>query len=326
MSYPWLFLVFSCFAPASPQYIDSGTVAADAPLDLTDSAYQYPLPYTHYFNLPPNFEPFQRDSPLGGDYQQSDPARKRRTVEEAKNWLPNLVDTDKTIYLKGDEAPPSVIIGYHDDDNKTEVEKKNFSPWGGKRDRPLASFEHMWSWKRSSNIREPSMPKRVRFSPWGGKRSGQMIYKPGAKAPKIIFFSSVPELRRIVSNYSPSGKQLNLASFQFIPGIDKRHPIKIPAMSSAEGSGADRTLREALPFNTLMEPTSQLFKPGHPYNEVHLKKDGKRKMKFSIWGGKRAPPIIGPIWTPASADLQDSTLHSILMLRNKMKNDALNSL
>lgn len=317
MSQPWLLLAFSWIGPVSLQYIETGALDADAPLDLTDTGLQYP----QYFNRPPSFDTFQND--MAVNYQQVPEAtRKRRTANDPDSdtitWRPNLVDTDNTVYFKSDIHSP-FLVGYNEN-NQTEVEKKNFSPWGGKRGRPHASFEHMWSWKRSLGIREPSMPKRVRFSPWGGKRSGQMIYKPGAKASKIIFFSSIPELRRIVSSYSPKS-----GNTDFIPGMDKRHPIRILALSGSH-LDVDRTLRDALPFSSSMDSAPKLFKPGHPYNEVHLKKDGKRKMKFSIWGGKRSPPIIGPIWTPASENVQDSALHTILLYRNMPKVEQLNAL
>lgn len=273
--------------------------------------------------------PFQFYQPNDRE-QPPDLLRKRRTTEEqeearTRRWLPNLVDTDKTMYFRTDDklAGNPFILSFSGavEDNATDMniidpmDKKNFSPWGGKRAK--ASVEHMWSWKRSNGIREPSMPKRVRFSPWGGKRAGQMVFKPGAKGSKIIFSTSVPELTRIVSNFSPTGERFDLAGFQFIPSLDKRHPIKVLALTTQVD---DKTLREALPFKTFLESLPKIFKPGHPYLDVNLKKDGKRKVKFSAWGGKRSPPIIGPIWTPATQDIKESTLNTILLIRNNHEN------
>lgn len=341
MSHKWLIFTFSWFGTVSLQYINTGGPGADTVLDPLDSTLHYPLPYVHYFNLQPSrdFEPYQGEAQhynqfyQPNDREQPDLQRKRRTAEDqeevrTRRWLPNLVDTDKTMYFRNDGKIPGspFIVGFSGtvEENATDLslnnildprDKKNFSPWGGKRGN---AFEQMWSWKRSSGIREPSMPKRVRFSPWGGKRSGQMVFKPGAKGSKIIFSTSVPELTRIVSNFSPTGERFDLAGFQFIPSLDKRHPIKVLALSTQVD---DKTLREALPFKTFLETLPKIFKPGHPYLDVNLKKDGKRKVKFSAWGGKRSPPIIGPIWTPAPQEIKESTLNTILLIRNNHEND-----
>jgi hypothetical protein len=339
MSHNWIIFTFSWFGTVSLQYINTGGPGADTVLDPLDSTLHYPLPYVHYFNLQPSrldSEPYQGEVQNYNQFYQHDDReqppdlqRKRRTASEndmrPRRWLPNLVDTDQTTYIGNDEKMNGspFILGFSGtiDDNATDMmslldpkDKKSFSPWGGKR----ASVEHMWTWKRSPGIREPSMPKRVRFSPWGGKRSGQMVLKPGVKGSKIIFSSSVPELTRIVSNFSPMGERFNLAGFQFIPTLDKRHPIKILALSTKID---EKTLRDALPFKTFLETLPKIFKPGHPYLDVNLKKDGKRKVKFSAWGGKRSPPIIGPIWTPAPQNVKESTLNTILLIRNNHEND-----
>lgn len=339
MAYYWIFITFSWFGTASLQYINSAGSGAETIMDPLDSTLHYPpLPYNNYFNMPSpsnNYESFQNDDPVehGQLYEQDsvDAQRKRRTIDENsstkedlvdKRWQPNTIDNDKTIYLRNDDGVSPFIVepfasgseGNSTDKSETNsMEKRSFSPWGGKRASTNVA-EHNWTWKRSLGIREPSMPKRVRFSPWGGKRSGQMIYKPGSKGSKIIFSASVPELTRIISNYSPYNNRLDVAGFQFLPSLDKRHPIKILALSTKID---ERTLRDALPFNTFMDYIPKTFKLGHPYSDVHLKKDGKRKVKFSAWGGKRSPPIIGPIWTPASQDVKDSTLDTIVLVRNQ---------
>ncbi|XP_026735447.1 uncharacterized protein LOC113499247 isoform X1 [Trichoplusia ni] len=334
MMHHWILITFSWFGTVSLQYINNGGPGADILLDTIDSNLQYPLPYVNYFNLPPTRNDYEtmQNSPHNEqtalDDSQADLLRKRRKAEEneeirERRWLPNSVDADKNLYLQNDDMIGSpFVMGFAGtvDENATSLlepmEKKYFSPWGGKRDK--ASIEHMWTWKRASNIREPSMPKRVRFSPWGGKRSGQMIYKPGSKSSKIIFSTTIPELTRIVSNYSPNGERFNFAGFQFIPTLDKRHPIKILALSTKAN---ERTLRDALPFKSFLESLPKIFKPGHPYLDVNFKKDGKRKVKFSAWGGKRSPPIIGPIWTPAPQNLKESTLDTILLIRNSQDRD-----
>lgn len=244
--------------------------------------------------------------------------RRRRTADDKDQggWQQNLVDTDKTLYIKNGDVPTPFEYSNNKNNSRIDIEKKNFSPWGGKRDTP--AFGHMWTWKRAAAVREPSMPKRVRFSPWGGKRSGQMVYKPGNRNSKVIFSSSIPELTRIVSNYSPND-EYHVTGFQIIPGFDQRHPIKLLALSTKLDR---RSVREALPFNTFIETYHpKFFKPGHPYRDIHLKKDGKRKVKFSAWGGKRSPPIIGPIWTPAPQDLKESTLNTILLIRRHNQQD-----
>ncbi|CAK1545748.1 unnamed protein product [Leptosia nina] len=329
MSHYWIFITFSWFGSASLQYINTAGADGEALMDPLDSTIHFPpLPYVNYFNYPArndvetlqNYENVEHNEFYPRDHQQPEVQRKRRTAEDhtspGDQWKPNLVDLDKTLYIRNDDKlNPFIIQGLSGrvEGNSSEVmnslEKKSFSPWGGKRD----AMEHMWTWKRSQAIREPSMPKRVRFSPWGGKRSGQMIYKPGGKASKVIFSTSVPEITRIVSNYSPKGR-LDLAGFQIVPSLDKRHPIKILALSTQFD---EKTTKDALPFNTFMESLPRTFKMGHPYVDVNLKKDGKRKVKFSAWGGKRSPPIIGPIWTPAAETVKDSTLDTIVLIRNR---------
>ncbi|KOB74889.1 Leucokinin [Operophtera brumata] len=310
MSHHWLLITFSWIGTASLQYINTGDPGADTILDPFTSYLRYPLPY---LNQPPISESFQSDQL---DYLSEQVQRKRRTADdkEARSWMPNLLDTGETLIIRDLMNNEAQIPSAYDDDNKTEIEKRNFSPWGGKRSGSTANVEHTWTWKRASGIREPSMPKRVRFSPWGGKRSGQMIYKaPGSKSTKVIYSTSIPELTKVISNYSPTVKQLHLAGFQVIPGMDMSHPIKVLAL----GTHLDeQTLRDALPFKMFLDSLPKNFKPGHPYTDVHLKRDGKRKVKFSTWGGKRSPPIIGPIWTPASQNQQDSTLNTILLIRN----------
>lgn len=322
MSHHWLIITISWLGTASLQYINTGGPGADSTLDAYDSILQYPLPYANYFSLPSSANEYYNAPEEANDqYYPHEEVRKRRTADAKdhsndRQWITNPVDIDKTLYLDNQGQGSPFVIGFtgNFDDNETEfrqMEKKSFSPWGGKRDKP--SIEHMWSWKRGSALREPNMPKRVRFSPWGGKRSGQMIYKPGTKASKIIFSTSIPELTKIVSNYSPLGDKISLSGFQFIPSIDKRHPIKILALST---NADEKTLREALPFKNFIDSLPDIFRTGHPYLDVNLKKDGKRKVKFSAWGGKRTPPIIGPIWTPAPEEVKDSTLETILLLRN----------
>ncbi|XP_022815385.1 uncharacterized protein LOC111348778 [Spodoptera litura] len=332
MLHQWLIITFSWLGTVRPQYINSGA-SNGYTLTSVDSNIQYPIPY--YFNLPSSrndYETVQNIPPnipiSPYENNQPDLPRKRRAPKEQeeireKRWLSNMVDMDQTLYGQEEQLgnPGMNSIEGALDENGTNLlnvkDKKYFSPWGGKRDK--ASIEHMWTWKRASNIREPSMPKRVRFSPWGGKRSGQMIYKPGSKSSKIIFSTTIPELTRIVSNYSPNGNErFNFAGFQFIPTLDKRHPIKILALSTKTD---ERTLREAMPFKSFLESLPKIFKPGHPYLDVNLKKDGKRKVKFSAWGGKRSPPIIGPIWTPAPQNLKESTLDTILLIRNSQDKD-----
>ncbi|XP_034835927.1 uncharacterized protein [Maniola hyperantus] len=346
MAYYWIFITFSWFGSVSLQYINTGGPGAESLLDPLDSSIHYPpLLYHNYFTVPNpknNIETFQNDGNYDHneyfqDQESVDLQRRRRMIDDfkeegkEKHWLPTLIDSDKTVYLQNDGKPnPFVLQAYADalDGNSTDrrvvqtiERKRSFSPWGGKRDKPL--LEHTWTWKRSPGIREPSMPKRVRFSPWGGKRSGQMIYKPGNKGTKVIFSAAVPELTRIISSYLPNGNRVELTGFQFVPTLDKRHPIKILALST---NLDDRTLRDALPFNTFMEPQPRIYKPGHPYLDINLKKDGKRKVKFSAWGGKRSPPIIGPIWTPASQDLKESTLNTILLVRNQDNEEPTKSL
>ncbi|XP_026761522.2 uncharacterized protein LOC113520395 [Galleria mellonella] len=345
MSHHWLLITFSWFGIARLQHISTGGPGADAVLDNVDSTLHYPLPYINYFSLPRNdFENYQNEASNSENYNQyyhmsehgqSDLQRKRRTAEDKeevkdKRWLPNLVDTDKTIYLHNDEMignPFLAAFSNREDENATDMnileplDKKSFSPWGGKRDKP--NIENVWTWKRASNMREPSMPKRVRFSPWGGKRNGQMVYKPSSKGSKIIFLSTMPEVTRVVSNFSPNGERFDLAGFQFVPSLDKRHPIKILALSTKLD---EKTLKEALPFKTFLESLPKIYKPGHPYLDVSLKKDGKRKVKFSAWGGKRSPPIIGPMWTPASSDMTESTLNTILLIRKNQDDQILKAL
>ncbi|XP_045523941.1 uncharacterized protein LOC123713987 isoform X1 [Pieris brassicae] len=333
MTHYWIIITISWIGSASLQYINSAGMDGETFMDPLDSSVHFPpLPYVNYFNYPSrnDYETIQNDENVDHsefyprNHDQSEVQRKRRTVDDqsgpAEPWKPNLVDLDKTLYIRNDDKTnPFVIKGLSGrlEENATDlinsIEKRSFSPWGGKRD----GIEQMWTWKRSQAIREPSMPKRVRFSPWGGKRSGQMIYKPGSKASKVIFSTSVPELTRIVSNYSPKGR-LDLAGFQIVPSLDKRHPIKILALSTQFD---EKTAKDALPFNTFMENLPKYFKLGHPYLDVNLKKDGKRKVKFSAWGGKRSPPIIGPIWTPAAQNVKDSTLDSIVLIRNRENED-----
>lgn len=340
MTFFWLFLACWCVGGARLQYVSSGGPGTDTLLDNFDSAISYSqLPFAAYYNLPARNEfDYVNDVPITDPHTQyyenddtpmTDLKRNRRMVDYENtgregNWPPNvaaIADIDKTAYGPEEDKEDNGVmiqnISNVVDENArdfrlvNDFEKKNFSPWGGKRDK--TNIEHMWTWKRAANIREPSMPKRVRFSPWGGKRSGQMVYKSGTKGTKFIFSTTVPELTRIVTNYSPNSKRLDLRGFQFVPSVDKRHPIKILALSTKVH---DRALREALPYKSFMESLPRVFKPGHTYSDVTLKTDGKRKVKFSAWGGKRSPPIIGPIWTPAPQNVKESTLDAILVIRN----------
>lgn len=298
----WLLITLSWVGSARLQYIHTGGPITDFNNPL-DSLLQYPVPYANYFNQPPTSDNHQSDS---------DFLRRRRTIDdEADGWVPDINTID-------DYAPNSALVRnvevpltFDMESNQTDVDKRNFSPWGGKRaDEPVLG--QSWTWKRSKALREPSMPKRVRFSPWGGKRSGQMIYKPGLKGSRIIFSTSIPELTRIVSNYAPNGRGFDLAGLRLIhPSmVDKRHPLKVLALGAQLDGG---TMKESLPFRAFLDALPKNFKPGHTYSDVHLKKDGKRKVKFSAWGGKRSPPIIGPIWTPAPQEAQESTLSTILL-------------
>lgn len=333
MLHYWLLL--SWFGSASLQFIDVGP-APEPVLDPLGTSGNIPMPYVNYINLPPQGElSYHNDALSNTDnynqfYQRDDlqpNERKRRmTEEEQRNWLPNLLDSDKTLYARNEEktkSSPFIIEAFSGavvEDNATDVlkpvKKRSFSPWGGKRSDDSENIEQMWSWKRAA-VREPSMPKRVRFSPWGGKRSGQMIYKPGNKASRVIYSTSIPELTRIVSNYSPTGERFDIAGFRFRPTLDKRHPVKILALAQAAH------IRDALPFKRFMDPLPSMFKPGHPYLDVNLNKDGKRKVKFSAWGGKRSPPIIGPIWTPAPQNIKESSLDAILLIRTTDNKDEL---
>lgn len=325
MLHHWLLIAFSWLGTVRPQYINSGVPNNDYIVDVSDTNLQFPLPY--YFNLLStrnDYETVRNDAQASVENDQADLQRSRRTAEEqesrGKRWLPNQLDIDQNMYLQTEDIGSSFGNNYEETVNENATnflepkDKRYFSPWGGKRDKN--SIENMWTWKRASNIREPSMPKRVRFSPWGGKRSGQMIYKPGTKNAKIIFTTTIPKLTRVVSGTGNEG--FNIAGFQFIPTLDKRHPIKILALSTNTN---ERTLREALPFKRFLESLPKIFKPGHPYLDVDLKKDGKRKVKFSAWGGKRSPPIIGPIWTPAPQNLKESTLNTVLLIRNSQNKD-----
>ncbi|XP_068619774.1 uncharacterized protein [Battus philenor] len=329
MTYYWIFITCSWLSGASLQYIKTdGTVEVPESHDFGIN-YQ-PLPYS-YFNPSRSDNEYANDIPdvqsqfyHNEENEMVDLKRNRRTIEADKSkeahWQESLSDLDKTAYATDEDRDDNGFIisnisniednakGFNLDN---EIEKKNFSPWGGKRDSP--NIEHMWTWKRAAHIREPSMPKRVRFSPWGGKRSGQIVYRTGAKGSKIIFSTSVPEFTRLVTNYSPNNNRLDLRGLQFIPSVDKRHPIKILAVTTKVDEHA---LREALPYRSFIESIPRGFKHGHTYTDVALKTDGKRKVKFSAWGGKRSPPIIGPIWTPAPQDVKESTLDAILVIRN----------
>lgn len=192
------------------------------------------------------------------------------------------------------------------------MDKRNFSPWGGKRaDQPI--LEQMRNWRRATSVREPSMPKRVRFSPWGGKRSGHLFFKPGQKGNRVIYSTLMPELTRLISSYYPNEQRIAVAGVNMMPMMGKRYPMNLMAMSTKLDNAA---LREAMPFKSFLENLPRLFKVGHPYSDINLKKDGKRKVKFSAWGGKRALPIIGPVWTPAPDEIKDSTLNTIMLIKN----------
>lgn len=329
-----LIITFSWFGSVSLQYINTGGPGADVGLDSMDGP-QYPIPYV--LNSPStraDFDTLQND-PLNEQFYQRDDVlseiqRKRRLSDDKeeirdKRYAPNMIDKPEDKYLTSEDQITPYLVGFARamEENATaneilqKIKKQYFSPWGGKRD--MQNMEQMWTWKRANNIREPSMPKRVRFSPWGGKRSGQMVFKPGSKSSKIIFSTTIPELTKIVSNTSPNEKRLHFVTgFQYIPILDKRHQINI----RAAGAGLDdRTIRDAMPFKMFIETLPKFFKPGHPYLDVNLKKDGKRKVKFSAWGGKRSPPIIGPIWTPATDQIKDSTFNSVLLLRNSKEQD-----
>ncbi|CAH2054883.1 unnamed protein product, partial [Iphiclides podalirius] len=327
MAYYWLVIAFSCFGGVRLQYINGGDASEANP---PNNYHNSPLPHTNYFNIPArnDFE-YTKDIPIpafdqfyhSGEGQSFDLKRNRRTIdgngaEAADNFYLPRYEGDLARFIQN--LSPISNMG---EDNSTDgnyekgLEKRNFSPWGGKRD--AASLQHVWTWKRAANTREPNMPKRVRFSPWGGKRSEQIIYKSGTKGAKVIFATSVPELTRIVTNYSPNGGRMDLRGFQFVPARDKRHPIEILALSAND----ERTLREALPYRAFVESIPKFFKPGHTYTDVALKTDGKRKVKFSAWGGKRSPPIIGPIWTPAPQNVKESTLDTILVIRNNPERD-----
>lgn len=271
------------------------------------SPQQYsPLPYRSVFLPSPQpLDSFEKDQ-LNDFYEHQEPnyARKRRTIgnfdKETDDWLANQIDDSERSSYYSDRSTP-----YRDGKNASDlivvdVEKRNFSPWGGKRGEPI--FDPKWYWNRAENIKEPSMPKRVRFSPWGGKRSGHFIYKSGGKV--------VPEFTSAMQAVLPNGERLNIAGIQL---LDKRHPIKVLTLSTDAG-----LLRKAMPFKNILEQLPRFFKIGHPYSDVNLKKDGKRKVKFSAWGGKRSPPIIGPIWTPAPSDVKESTLNAILLIRNNL--------
>lgn len=337
MSYFWLLFTFTWFGSVRLQYINTAGPGSNILDNLDASHYPLPLPYISYINLPNTKSDFDvsRDDNVLNSYnhfsvKNEDLQRKRRTINEAsdseqprKIWETNLVDIDKTYYMRGDEKSqnsPFIIQSYtgNVEENGTlpnvldSEEKRDFNPWRGKKDKPFV--EQTWTWKRSANFKEPSMPKRVRFSPWGGKRNGQVIYKPGTKGSKVIFSSSVPELTKIISNYSPNGDRFNLAGFQIMPLLNKRHPVRILALSKKLEGGF---VREALPYKDFVDSLPRIFKPGHPYVDVNMKKDGKRKVVFSIWGGKRSPPIIGPIWTPLPQSLKDLPMSIALLDRSR---------
>ncbi|KAI5644781.1 hypothetical protein NE865_03127 [Phthorimaea operculella] len=327
MLHYWLIVSLSWIGSARLQHIstayeEQNDPAANSALNTLDTVLNFPPHKSNYFSTSQNLEGRDREQSmldmLFPDAIQLESPRVRRT--------PELAEGDATSsrfkHFAAEDGPPFILNenrlaalplilegeqkeGLGVDTLRSQKAKKNFSPWGGKRD-----VNNMWSWKRASSIREPSMPKRVRFSPWGGKRSTQVIFKPGSKAAKIIFSKAFPELTRIVSSYSQNG--INVAGFQLIPVNNKRSPIRILALSS-KLQGTD-----ALPFKAYLEST-KMFKTGHPYSDVNLKREDKRKVKFSAWGGKRAPPIIGPIWSPSTQSIQDHTLDTILLIR---KDDA----
>nr|QMS43286.1 leucokinin [Grapholita molesta] len=320
MLHYWLLL--SWFGTASLQYIDVGPTP-DAALAPIISKFDAQEPFVNYFTLPPqgefnlqsipveNADVYNRFYP-SGEYPPTD--RKRRTIDDPKNWLPNVLEGDKQPEVDERTVTPQINQdSASGNETKSEIfslRKRSFSPWGGKRAEGV-KVDQMWTWKRATRSREPSMPKRVRFSPWGGKRSGQVVYKPGNKINRVIFSTSIPALTRILSNYSPAGQLSDATNYQFRPKIDKRHAIKILAM----GAQSDQ-VREALPFKNYLFSLPPLFKPGHPYVDLSLKNDGKRKVIFSQWGGKRMAPIIGPIWTPAPGTVKEATLNAILFIRN----------
>lgn len=331
-----LLITFSWIGSVSLQYIKDSGLEDESVLQSLDPL-RYNAPSMKFSNLPiprNDYEMIQNE-PSNADYsqfyhredgEQGSLQRKRRTAGEENRidaqerpWLPNLIDVDRTTYIQNNhktDGNPFLIQGFAGmlDTNSSDInlmnpEKRSFSPWGGKRDK--TTFEHMWTWKRAANIREPSMPKRVRFSPWGGKRSGQLIYKPGSKGSKIILSQAQPDLSHIFSN-SQKGR-VNLAGFHVIPSMDKRHPIRVLTLSTKYDP---RPNREAMPFKEFLDSLPKFYKPGHLYADVNLKKDGKRKVKFSAWGGKRSPPIIGPIWTPSPQSIRDTTLDAIILIRN----------
>ncbi|XP_011569250.3 uncharacterized protein LOC105398726 [Plutella xylostella] len=315
----WLLFTFSWFGSASLQFINpAGPGADDTALDPGDPAGHYPpLPYRSYDHLPPaNSEPMIENSQYITEDQNDQGQRPRRTTDLSKDWM---VDQDRQqsqndLQNMISNNNPLLVEQFEDNENVTLPErvevmdpeaKKNFSPWGGKRDK--SAYDQMWTWKRQQMAREPSMPKRVRFSPWGGKRSGHMIFKPGTKSNRVLYSTNLQEMARFISNLSP--KDVKVSGIQ----LAKRHPLRM--MTLAEKTDPSM-LREAMPFQMFLDYLPKLFKTGHPYSQVNLKKDGKRKVKFSAWGGKRSPPIIGPIWTPTSADAKDASLDAILLLRN----------
>ncbi|XP_013185972.2 uncharacterized protein LOC106131405 [Amyelois transitella] len=328
MSCHWLLITF-WFSPVSLQYITTGGI--EPMVENPQSSPPFSLPYINYLSpVSQNNDADGQADTLNDNFNEfynrpePDLQRRRRGVNyEESYWYSDLTDNDKGYASNEDneitQKPLLATYNLITDDNATEMmfplDKKNFSPWGGKR-KQRADAEATWTWKRSNGLREPSMPKRVRFSPWGGKRSGQMIFKPNSKSTRIIYASALPELTGIVSNLSPTGKTFNWAGLQLIPthNLAKRHPAQGLAYSSPLQG---KLLRDALPFKAFFELMPKTFKPGHPYYDVNLKKDGKRKVKFSAWGGKRSPPIIGPIWTPTPTDIKESTLNSILLIRSR---------
>ncbi|XP_053615682.1 uncharacterized protein LOC128678276 [Plodia interpunctella] len=327
MSHHWLLITF-WFSPVSLQYINTGPI--EPVLENPQSSVHFSIPYVNYLNPPQNPDVDVQSEDFSKFYNrpESDVQRRKRTADyEESHWYQQVEEANKSPFGSSieekNQKPFLATYSLITDDNENDtfvdpLEKKNFSPWGGKRN--PRHTESNWTWKRSSGLREPSMPKRVRFSPWGGKRSKQMIFKPNSKSSRIIYASVLPELTGIVSNFMPLGRSLNWAGLQLIPthNLDKRFPIKMLAMSSPlEG----KLFRDALPFKAFMDQIPKSYKPGHPYYDVNLKKDGKRKVKFSAWGGKRSPPIIGPIWTPTPTDVKESTLNSILLIRTRNTKD-----
>lgn len=340
MSHYWLLFVLSWFGYVSPQYINTDGPVDETVLEPLEGTLRSSLQHYQFYNLPetqlddaafyPRQDGEQNFQRIRRTVLTADQERNKKLNDETAEplWLPNLVDTDQTTYLHSDSKSPMVLqelagaIETNSSDSIvpnifTAVEKRSFSPWGGKRNgKPI--FAHMWTWRRPNSLKEPSMPKsakRVRFSPWGGKRGSPLIYKHGAKNSKIIL-SNTPEVTRFLSNYLPKGNRFSLAGFEVLKSLDKRQPIRLLALTTKTD---DNGKGEALPFNTFFETLPKIFRPGHPYAEINLKKDGKRKMKFSAWGGKRAPPIIGPIWTPTSQLDKDSTLDALLLVRDRKK-------